>query len=160
VVKKPYFSLVLSALVALLAMSLTSTASGQTAARARAAAAPPRYDVAKEITIDATVVDVVTKAEPGMLAGAHAQLTTSSGAVDAHLGTYAMRGTSALRLAAGDQIRVVGVMRTIQGRPVLLVRTVQAGGVSCTIRNAHGIPLRSASACATQPHQNAKGGRP
>jgi hypothetical protein len=158
--KKPSASLILSALVTLLALSLAGTASGQTAARAGAAAAPPRYDIAKEITIEGTVAEVVKKAGPGMLAGAHALLTTSSGAVDAHLGNYAMRGTSALRLAAGDQIRVVGVMRTIQGRPVLLVRTVQAGGVSCTIRNAHGIPLRSASACATQPHQNAKGGRP
>ena len=158
--KKPSASLVLSALAMLLTLSLTGTASGQTAVRAGAAAAPPTYDIAKEITIEGTVAEVIKKIGPGMLAGAHVLLTTSSGAVDAHLGNYAMRGTSALRLAAGDQINVIGVMRTIQGRSVFLVRTVQARGGSYTIRNAHGIPLRPASACATRPQQNTKGGRP
>jgi hypothetical protein len=158
-VKKPTRGVIVSAVVALLAMSLTASADGPTAMQARAAAAAPKYDISKEITVEGTVASVVTKPTPGMLAGAHALLTTSSGAVDAHLGIYAMRGANALALAAGESVKMTGVLVSIKGRPVLLVRTVQSGHGLYTIRNSHGILLRPASASATRPQKDADGGR-
>lgn len=148
---------ILLALVALLAMALAGSAGGQTAVRARGAAAAPKYEPAKEVTIDGTVASVVTKSTPGQLVGAHAILTTASGTVDAHLGNYATRGANPLVLAVGEQVKMVGVMVTIGGRPVLLVRTAQTGRGLYTIRNAHGFPLRPASSSATRPQKDAKG---
>jgi hypothetical protein len=157
--KKSSAGLMLSAAVWLLALTLPGSAHGQTAARAKAAAAPPKYDVAREVMVEGTVASVVTKPVPGLLAGAHAFLATASGPVDAHLGTYALRGTPALALAVGEKVTMVGVMQTVQGRPVLLVRTVKTGSGQYTIRNAHGILTRSASACATRPDKDGNGGR-
>ncbi len=148
-----------AACLAFVAMALPGGASGQTAPRAKASVAAPRYDAAKEVAVEGTVADVVTKPTPGMLAGAHALLTTPSGTLDAHLGNYALKGTTALALAAGQHVRMVGVMENVHGRPVLLVRTVQIGAGLYTVRNTHGFLLRSGSASATRPEKGAKGER-
>ena len=157
--KKPSEGLILSALVALLAMALPGPAGGQTAMRAKGAAAAPKYEAAKEVTIEGTVASVVTNSTPGLLVGAHAMLTTASGTVDTHLGTYAMRGTNPLVLPVGEHVKMVGVMGTAGGRPVLIVRSAQTGRGIFTIRNAHGFPLRPASSSATRPRKDAGGGR-
>jgi hypothetical protein len=156
--KEHSVSLALAALVALVAMALAGSSDGQTAERAQAAAAPPIYDAGKEIAIEGTVASVVTEPTPGMLAGAHALLNTASGSVDAHLGNYAMKGTSRLRLYAGEHVRMVGVILTIKDRPVLLVRTAQINGRTYTVRNECGILTRSASARAIRPRKGPKGG--
>lgn len=157
--KKPSAGLVLGALVVLVTMALTGATGGQTAVRASAAAAPPKYNTAKEIGIEGTVASIITDPTPGMLAGAHVLLATASGILDAHLGNYAMKGTSALRLSSGEQVRMVGVIVTIKGGPVLLVRMAQTAGGTYIVRNAHGILVRSGPACATRPQKNTRGGR-
>jgi hypothetical protein len=157
--KKPSGCLFLSVSIALLAMVLAGPADGQTAAWAKAAVAAPRYDVAREVTIEGTVASVITKPSPGMLAGAHAILTTPTGTVDAHLGNYAMRGARALSLASGERVKMVGILTIIKGRPVLLVRTAQTGSGLYTIRNARGFLIRPASATATHSRIAAEGGQ-
>ena len=147
---------ILAAFIALLATTLPGLTAGQTAPRAKAAPAASTYDSAKEVALEGTVASVITKPGPGMLAGAHALLATPSGTVDAHLGIYAMRGANALSLAAGERVRMVGVMRTVNGRSVLLVRTVQTSGGLYAIRSTHGFLLRSGAACATRPQKDAK----
>lgn len=156
--KKPSEGLALAATIALLAMALAGPANGQTVAQAKAAAAP-KYDIAREVTIEGTVASVVTEPSPGMLVGAHAILTTPTGDVDAHLGNYAMRGARALLLASGERAKMVGVMTTINGRAVLLVRTAQTSRGLYTIRNKRGFLIRSASASATRSTKAADGGR-
>jgi hypothetical protein len=155
--KKPSEGLALMASIALLAMALAGPGNGQTAARANAAAAP-KYDIAREVTVEGTVASVVTAPSPGMLVGAHAILTTPTGDIDAHLGSYAMRGARALSLASGERAKMVGVMTIINGRPVLLVRTVQTGSGLYTVRNTRGFLIRSGSASAI-PSTLADGGR-
>lgn len=157
--KKPSGGLILSTLIALLAMALSGSADSQTAVRAKSAAATPKYDAAKEVTIEGTVASVVTNSAPGLLVGAHAMLMTALGTVDAQLGNYAMRGANALVLAASERVIMVGVMVTVSGRPVLLVRTAQTGHGLYTIRNAHGFLLRSGSSSATRPQKDARGGQ-
>lgn len=157
--KVPSGGVILAAIVALLAMTLPVPAGGQTAVRAKGAAAAPKYEPAKEVTIEGTVASVVTKSMPGQLVGAHAILTTASGTVDAHLGNYATRGANALVLAVGERVRMVGVLVTVHSRPVLLVRTAQTSRGLYTIRNSHGFPLRPASSSATRPQKDAKGGQ-
>jgi len=157
--KKSSAGSILAAVFIVSGLVLSSPAAGQTVVRVKVAAASPRYDIAREVSLQGTVASVVTNPSSGLLAGAHAFVATSSGTVDAHLGAYALKGTPALALAVGEKVTLVGVVQTIQGRQVLLVRTVRTTGGLYTIRNAHGILMRSGSATATHPAKDDRGGR-
>jgi len=106
-------------------------------------AGPLTYDAAEEVTLNGAISSVLVKASPGMFPGAHLLLTTVDGAVDISLGTAGRQGTGALSLAAGQQVEVVGIMKTIKQKQVFLARTVQAGSHLYVIRNKHGIPVSS-----------------
>ncbi len=151
----PAVSMVL-ALVVIAAPGLAQSV----ARTAIAPAAPSRYDVRREVAIEGTVAAVVMKPSPGMLAGAHVLLATTSGTVDAHLGNYPMRGAGSLSLVSGERIKVVGVMTTVQGKAVFLVRTVQAGGSVHVIRNGQGFPVRRVPAGSAGRLKAPEGGRP
>jgi hypothetical protein len=58
--------------------------------------------------------------------------------VDASLGRFGLFGKGAVSVTAGQQIEVTGVMKTLNDKQVLLVRTVKTGGQTYTIRNQHG----------------------
>jgi hypothetical protein len=156
---KSSLHLILLAVVPLFGLALAGPASGQKAPGASVSGGAQKYDLAREITVEGTVTSVITSPAAGMLAGAHALVATSSGTVDAHLGIYALRGAGALALSAGDHVRMVGLMTSVKGQPVLLVRTIQTARGFITIRNAHGILLRSAASTATRPQQESTGGR-
>jgi len=102
---------------------------------------PFSYDVTKEVTLNGTVSSLLVKPAAGMIMGSHLLLATPSGPVDASLGIFALRGKGAVSVAAGQQIEVTGIMKTINKQQVFLARTVKAGGQVYTIRNEHGFPL-------------------
>jgi hypothetical protein len=102
---------------------------------------PFYYDAAKEVTLTGTVLNVFARAPRGMEMGAHLLLTTDGGVVDASLGRFGLQGRGALPVSVGDSLDVTGVMKTIGGKEVFVVRTVKAGGRVYTVRNGHGIPL-------------------
>ena len=108
---------------------------------AQGAAGPFSYDSSQEVTLNGTISSVLAKASPGMIPGAHLLLVTVDGAVDASLGTAVRQGAGALSLTAGQQVEVVGVMKTIKQNQVFLARSVQAGSRLYVIRNQHGIPV-------------------
>lgn len=100
-----------------------------------------RYEVADEVTLSATVSSVVPRATAGMMAGSHLLLTTPNGIVDASLGRFGLHGAGAVSVTAGEQIEATGVMRTVRGRSVFLVRSVKANGRTYSVRNEHGVVL-------------------
>jgi hypothetical protein len=102
---------------------------------------PLAYDISKEVTLNGTVSSVLTKPAPGMMMGSHLLLATASGPVDASLGRFALQGKGALSVAAGQQIEITGVMKTIGDKQVFLTRTVKAGGQVYEIRNQHGVQV-------------------
>lgn len=103
------------------------------------------YDKAHELTINATVNQMVTKHIAGSPAGLHLLVTAPQGVVDAHLGPFMTRETrSALR--PGTPIQLVGAMETIHGRQYLLAREVSIGGRTVIVRNSSGFLLRAQSA--------------
>jgi hypothetical protein len=104
-------------------------------------ATPFDYDIRDEVTLPGTVTSILTKAAPGMIAGSHLILVTSSGPVDASLGGFGLHGYGAASVVAGRQIEVTGVMRTIKDKPIFLVRTLKVGGEVYTIRNQQGVQL-------------------
>ncbi|MFZ0360765.1 MAG: hypothetical protein ABSC07_14770 [Terriglobales bacterium] len=101
----------------------------------------PYYDIAKEVTLTGTVSTVLTRPSAGMIAGSHLVLATASGEVDASLGRWGLQGKGGLSVAAGEQVEVTGVHKTLKGRQVFVVRTVKADGQVYTMRNQHGIPV-------------------
>lgn len=103
--------------------------------------APVRYDVADEVTVSGTVSTVLSRATAGMMPGSHLLLTTPNGTVDASLGRFGLHGTGAVSVSAGEQVEATGVMRTIRGRSVFLVRSVKSNGEIYYVRNQHGVVL-------------------
>jgi len=99
----------------------------------------PVYDASKEITLTGTVNNVVKQPTGEMIAGAHLIVATKQGAVDAHIGSHALHGPKAMAVKAGDSVKLVGVMATINHNQVFLVRTVEDGGHTYTIRNENGL---------------------
>ncbi|MGA3104000.1 MAG: hypothetical protein ABSD53_05940 [Terriglobales bacterium] len=103
--------------------------------------APVFYDVADEVTVSGTVSSIVPRATLGMMPGAHLLLATPSGPIDGSLGRFGLRGAGAVSVSAGEQVEATGVMRTIGGRSVFLVRSVTANGRTYSVRNEHGVLL-------------------
>jgi hypothetical protein len=108
---------------------------------AQPAESPAFYDVAREVTLRGTVSSVQTAAAARSMAGSRLRLSTASGVVEADLGRWGLRGKGSLSVAAGQQVEVTGVMKTLGGKQIFLVRTVKASGQIYTIRNEHGISV-------------------
>lgn len=125
--------------VAVLSLGLAAqTAKAQANAGAGQTGAP-HYDAAKEIMIKATVGSVVETAERGTYPGSHLMLQTSRGIVDASIGKWGLKGEGALKVSAGEEVEVTGVLASMEGTEIFLVRTVKAGGQTYLIRNERGV---------------------
>ena len=120
----------------LLLAILTGTLGGQTIN-------PPRqyYDIRKEVTLTGVVLSVLSEPSQGMIPGSHIVLATSSGKVDASLGRWGLAGSGALSPVPGQAVEVTGVMKTLQDKPVFLVRTAKTADRTYQIRNEFGIPV-------------------
>jgi hypothetical protein len=136
---KPLFT-GLCALALLFLISSTPPVQAQTAA-IETRPAEPYYDVAREVTLKGTVSSVLTKPSPGMIMGSHLLLATASGEVDASLGRFGLLGKGALSVAAGQQVELTGVMKTLMDKQVFVARTVKVGEHVYTMRTEHGIQI-------------------
>jgi hypothetical protein len=141
--KRLFAGLCVLALVSVI--SLRTTVQAQTTADDKR---PFSYDITKEVTLSGAVSSVIEKSSAGfkkssagMIMGSHLLVATSDGQVDASLGRLNVQSKNALPIAAGQQIEMTGVMKTIKSRQVFLVRTVTADGHVYTIRNEHGYPV-------------------
>ena len=103
--------------------------------------APSSYSVNEEVTLKGTISSVVTKPTHGMIMGGHLMVNTSTGTVDASLGTLALRDKQTTLFNAGQQVEVTGIMKQIKGQPVFLARTVKADNQLYSVRNEHGFPV-------------------
>lgn len=98
-----------------------------------------KYDVSRETTVIGNVLGIsVYRKAPY---GAHLLIKTSQGLIDAHLGSFALRGSQPVSLQPGEQVSVVGVMNWVNGSQILLARTVSTSTKTFVIRNQHGALL-------------------
>jgi DNA/RNA endonuclease YhcR with UshA esterase domain len=132
----------------------------QTSAAKAKTVAHPWYDVSREVTLAGTVTSVVktTTPEMKMLGGAHLIVQTKSGAIDASLGGFVMRGKGALSINEGERVQVTGVVKIVNGKEVLLTRLVQANGHQYVLRNEHGFLIGHAAHSGTAKPE-AEGGQ-
>ena len=112
---------------------------------------PLRYDVSKEITLNATVQSVPSKSSVGLLQSGSTGfvLQTSSGAIQGRLTYSALNGKGALSIKPGERVQVTGVMTTTNNKRVFLIRTIQMSGHTYTIRNERGFPVAPDTSAAT-----------
>ena len=105
------------------------------------------YDRTHEITVNATVEQVITKPAAGSPAGLHVMVTGPDGTVDAHLGPYMTQETrEALRV--GTPVQIVGAMDTVSGKSYLLARQLIFGGRLVTVRSLGGFLIQGSSSHA------------
>jgi hypothetical protein len=97
-----------------------------------------RYDMTKEVTLTGTIQSLVRKPAPGTIMGAHLMVSTAQGTVDAHIGNLVLVGKRPTSFASGQSVKLVGLMTTINQKNVLLVRTIQTGSDTITVRNERG----------------------
>jgi hypothetical protein len=133
-------------LAALLALMLNAgAADAQTAAESTKPAIPLRYDISKEVTLNATVESIPSKTSAGLLHSGSSTgfvLQTSSGPVQGRLTPFVLNGKGAISISVGEHLQVTGVMMTVKNdRQVFVIRTITAAGRTYTIRNERGFPL-------------------
>jgi hypothetical protein len=104
-----------------------------------------RYDVSKEITVQGTVQSLVKHPAPPGIMGAHLEVTTAQGVVDAHIGNFVFAGRTPVSFAPGQSVKLVGLMTTVNHQNVFLVRTIQTGNRTITIRSDHGFLVNPAA---------------
>ena len=105
------------------------------------------YDAAHEITLTGTVQQVITRHMAGRPAGMHLMVTGPQGLVDAHVGPFLSREMKEA-LHTGTPVQLVGAMASLRGRKYLMVRELNVGGTTVTVRSEHGFLVRPQSSSA------------
>jgi hypothetical protein len=104
----------------------------------RRAVIASKYDLSKEITLQGTVESLVKKPAPTTIMGAHLEVSTAQGTVDAHIGNFVLAGRTPVSFAPGQSVKLVGLMTTVNHQNIFLVRTLQTGNRTITVRSEHG----------------------
>ncbi len=131
-------SFVRLSLLTALFVALPAVLPAQEAARARRITHAPRYDAAKEVTLEGTVESLVTKPAPGKMLGGHLFVSTAKGSVDGQIGAYVLRASHAFTATPGEKVKLTGVMTTFHGQKAFLVRTIETPDRIVVVRDAHG----------------------
>ncbi len=107
---------------------------------------PSKFDLSKEVTLNGSVQSLVRKPAPGSFMGAHLMVSTAQGTVDAHIGNFVIAGRNPTSFTTGEAIKLTGIMTTYNHQNLFLVRTLQMGDRTITIRSEHGFLVAPASA--------------
>lgn len=129
------------ALLSVSVPAMSSSSMQQTAPVNKNAPLRPGYDASKEVELAGTVRGISIRSKAGQSSGAYLTISTSRGLVDAHLGSFALRGGQPVSVHPGEQVTVVGVMSTANSSSILLARTIRTDTKTFIIRNEHGALL-------------------
>ncbi len=136
-----------------------ASAHSATAANSQSNAAITAYDLSKEVVVQGNIQKIDTAGDRVPM-GAHLLVATSTGVVDAHLGTLNAASLKLLGLYNGEAVSMTGITETENGNSILLVRVLNVAGHDFNLRNKNGLPLRTLVPRATSlERSNAKGGR-
>jgi hypothetical protein len=110
---------------------------------ASAKSAPGTYDIAKDVSLQGTVLTFTENSQTPPM-GAHVMLQTTAGNVDVHLGDARFLHLAKLNISQGANMRIVGQMSAVGKNQVFLARLVQVGAQVVAVRSDHGLPLSAA----------------
>jgi DNA/RNA endonuclease YhcR with UshA esterase domain len=127
-------------LMGVLMAGFASTAAAQAAAGSKAV---PKYDVATEVTLKGTVVDVSDRDCPvsgGM--GFHFNLKQADGQIiEVHVAASKYIKDNDMRLNKGDQIEVTGSKVKFEGVDTVFAREATRGNDTFVFRDKSGKPV-------------------
>jgi hypothetical protein len=117
----------------------------------------PAYDSAHEITLTGDIQQVVTRHVAGTPGGMHLMVAGPQGIVDAHVGPFLSKETKEA-LHTGTPVQIVGAMATVRGKNYLMVRELNIGGNTITVRSEHGFLRRVHTNHVQRPSSEKKAG--
>jgi hypothetical protein len=97
-----------------------------------------------DIAVTAIIQEIVPNRSSGIPAGLHLMLSTPQGVLDASVGPY-LTPSIQQELSAGQQIQVIGQVKTVHDQKYLLVRHLVLNGEDIVIRNDNGSLVRERS---------------
>jgi hypothetical protein len=135
-------------------------ASAQTAVAARSSAAFQRWNSANEISVTDVIHEVVTGHTSGFPIGVNLLLDSAQSFQYASLGSQ-LNSSIKSELAAGQSIKLKGIVTNINGQNFLVVRELTINQQTTEIRNNKGMLSPRVEASASQgnrPRRNAVNG--
>lgn len=121
------------------------------------------YASSREVTLQATVDQIVKSPNKTLAPGGHVILATPSGRLDGSVGPYALNssknGSKPLDLVPGQRVTVVGVRSTFGNSPIFLVRSISTGSATVNIRTKNGFLINPSMAKHTTKVSNFGGAR-
>jgi hypothetical protein len=147
----------------LLCGALTSKAAAQNNMVSQPSTSFVGWDVSQpkssDVAVTAIIQEIVPNRASGIPAGLHVMLGTPQGVLDASVGPY-LDPNIQQALSAGQQIQVIGQVKTIHDQKYLLVRHLVLNGKDVVIRNDNGslIRERSRERTRTQSSSNNQNG--
>ena len=100
----------------------------------------PRYDVAKVIDVDATVMDLREVPRNNPLSGLHLAVKIESDTVDVFLGPVDFLKSFEITFAKGDKLEIIGSKVRFGGAQIVLARQVRRDETTLYLRDAKGKP--------------------
>ncbi len=100
----------------------------------------PGYDPATEVTLTASVQEVVEHHGYQGWYGVHLIVEADGSSVEAHIGPLAYLAAQQFEIAAGDEIEVVGSKVQAEDKIVLIARKVVVEGNVLELRDEDGKP--------------------
>jgi hypothetical protein len=100
------------------------------------------YNPSNVVTIDGTVSAIENFAPPrGMSQGVHLVLATKDGKLTILLGPAWYVDHQDATLAVGDTVQVVGARATLDGKDVIVAKSVTKGDQILQLRDDNGVPF-------------------
>ena len=100
----------------------------------------PRYDVAKVIDVDATVMDLREVPRNNPLSGLHLTVKIESDTMDVFLGPVDFLKSFEITFAKGDKLEIIGSKVKFGGAHIVLARQVRRDETTLYLRDAKGKP--------------------
>jgi hypothetical protein len=100
------------------------------------------FDPSSVVTLDGTVSAIEEIAPPrGMSQGIHVVLATKDAELTILLAPSWYLDRQATNLAVGDTVQVIGSRQTLDGKEVIVAKTVAKGDKVLRLRDHNGMPL-------------------
>ncbi len=102
---------------------------------------PPKYDVAKEVTIKGTVEEVKQVPNPKGAMGIHLMVKSGSDVLEVRLCPNSFLKEIDIAFNKGDELKVTGSKVRVGEKDVILAREIERGNNTIVLRDKQGVPV-------------------
>lgn len=105
------------------------------------AAEPPKYDVAKEVTIKGTVEEIKEVPNPKGQIGIYLMVKSGGETLEVRLCPNSFLKEFEVAFKKGDQLTIVGSKVRVDEKDVILAREIEFGNNKIVLRDQKGVPV-------------------